>query len=320
VSGRVVVVGSVNVDLVARVDHLPVAGETVGDATFDRHPGGKGGNQAVAAARLGARVAFVGAVGDDPLATEARAALAGEGIDLAELHVVAGPTGVALILVDRRGENVIAVAPGANAGLGADRVTEAFARLKVGPGDVVLVGHEIPTGTARAALVAGRTIGARTLFNPAPAAGIDRSLLGFVDVLVPNRLELAQIVAADGRRAGRPPDPGAPPERLAASLLAASGDGPPIREAVIVTLGSSGAIVVRPDGPVMEAVAPRVDAIDTVGAGDTFVGALAAAFAAGQALDEAVQAAVVAAALSTTRSGARAGMPTRHELDAALAI
>jgi ribokinase len=158
------------------------------------------------------------------------------------------------------------------------------------------------------------------LFNPAPAGGIDRSLLGFVDVLVPNRLELAQIVAADGRRAGRPPDPGASPERLAATLLAASGEGPPIREAVIVTLGASGAIVVRPDGPVMEAVAPRVDAVDTVGAGDTFVGALAAALAAGQTLDDAVPGAVVAAALSTTRPGARAGMPTRAELDAALAI
>ena len=116
-SHRVVVVGSVNVDLVARVDHLPAAGETVGDATFDRHAGGKGGNQAVAAARLGGRVAFVGAIGDDPLAEEARAALASEGIDLAGLSVIAGPTGVALILVDRSGENAIAVAPGANAAL-----------------------------------------------------------------------------------------------------------------------------------------------------------------------------------------------------------
>ena len=127
-SHRVVVVGSVNVDLVARVDHLPAAGETVGDASFDRHPGGKGGNQAVAAARLGARVAFVGAVGDDPLANDARAALAGEGVDLSGLSVVAGPTGVALILVDRSGENVIAVAPGSNAGLTAELATGALGR------------------------------------------------------------------------------------------------------------------------------------------------------------------------------------------------
>jgi ribokinase len=316
-SGRVIVVGSVNVDLVARVDHLPAAGETVGGATFDRFPGGKGGNQAVAAARLGARVAFVGAVGDDPLADEARDALATEGIDLSGLAVIAGPTGVALILVDRNGENVIAVAPGANARLTADLASTALAGLAIGPGDVVLVGGEIPTATLRAALAVGRAAGARTILNPAPTAGIERSLFDLVDVLVPNRVELGQIVAADGRRAGRGHDPGSPPERLAATLLAASGDGPAVREAVVVTLGAAGAIVVRPDGALIEAVAPRVAAVDTVGAGDTFVGALAADLAAGRTMDEAVRRAVVAAALSTTRAGAREGMPTRSELDAA---
>jgi ribokinase len=318
VSHRVVVVGSVNVDLVARVDHLPAAGETVGNAAFDHRPGGKGGNQAVAAARLGAGVAFVGAIGDDPLAAEARTALAAEGIDLAELSVVAGSTGVALILVDRHGENAIAVAPGANAGLGADVVTGALRRLAIGQGDMILVGHEIPTATVRAALAAGRSAGARTILNPAPAAGIERSVFDLVDILVPNRVELGQIVAADGRRSGREPDPGAPPERLAATLLTASGDGPAIREAVVVTLGAAGAIAIRPDGTVVEAVAPRVEAIDTVGAGDTFVGALAADLAAGRALDEAVLRAVTAAALSTTRAGARGGMPTSPELDAVL--
>ena len=317
-SHRVIVVGSVNVDLVARVDHLPAAGETVGGASFDRHPGGKGGNQAVAAARLGARIAFVGAVGDDPLANDARAALAGEGVDLSGLSIVAGPTGVALILVDRNGENVIAVAPGSNAGLTAELATGALGRLAVGPGDVVLVGGEIPTATVRAALAAGRAAGARTLLNPAPAEGIGRALFDLVDVLVPNRVELGQIVAADGRRAGRGLDPGAAPERLASTLLAVSGDGPAIREAVVVTLGAAGAIVIRPDESLVEAAAPRVDAVDTVGAGDTFVGALAADLAAGRTLDEAARRAVVAAALSTTKAGARGGMPTSAELDAAL--
>ena len=311
-------VGSVNVDLVARVDHLPAAGETVGDATFDRHAGGKGGNQAVAAARLGAPVAFVGAIGDDPLAEEARAALSSEGIDLAGLSVVAGPTGVALILVDRSGENAIAVAPGANAALTADVATNALAGLAVGPGDVVVVGHEIPTATVRASLAAAKTAGARTILNPAPAAGIERSLFGVVDVLVPNRVELGQIAATDARRAGRGLDGGDPPERLAARLLDVTGDGPPVREAVVVTLGATGAIVVRLDGGVIEVLAPRVEAVDTVGAGDTFVGALAADLAAGRPLDEAVRRAVVAAALSTTRAGARGGMPTSRELDAAL--
>lgn len=315
---QVIVVGSVNVDLVATVGHLPAAGETVGDAVFDRHPGGKGGNQAVAAARLGARVALVGAIGDDPLAEEARTALATEGIDLAELSAAAGPTGVALILVDGHGENVIAVAPGANATLTAELARDALTRLGIGPGDVLLVGHEIPTATVRAALAAGRAGGARTILNPAPAKGIERSLFDLVDILVPNRLELGQIVAADGRRAGRDLDPGASPERLAATLLTVSGDGPAIREAVVVTLGAAGAIAIRPDGTMVEAVAPPVDAIDTVGAGDTFVGALAADLAAGSSLDEAVRRAVVAAALSTTRAGARGGMPTRPVLEAAL--
>ncbi|HEX5825606.1 MAG TPA: ribokinase [Candidatus Limnocylindrales bacterium] len=317
-SGRVIVVGSVNVDLVARVDHLPAAGETVGNATFDRHAGGKGGNQAVAAARLGARVAFVGAIGDDPLADEARAALAAEGIELTELLVVPGPTGVAVILVDRHGENAIAVAPGANGGLTPDVVAAALGRLAVRSGDVVLVGHEIPTATARAALAAGRRAGARTILNPAPAAGIDRSLFDLVDVLVPNRVELGQIVAADGRRAGRELDAGVAPERLASTLLAVSGDGPAVREAVVVTLGASGAIVVRPDAIVVEAIAPVVAVVDTVGAGDTFVGALAADLAADRTLEEAVRRAVVAAALSTTRVGARGGMPTPSELDEAV--
>jgi ribokinase len=318
--GRVIVVGSVNVDLVARIDRLPAPGETVGDATFERHAGGKGGNQAVAAARVGAGVAFVGAVGDDPLADDARAALAREGIDLTELLTVAGPTGVALILVDGRGENMIAVAPAANAELEMDVVAEALARLAVGPGDVVLVGNEIPRLTVRVALAAGRTAGARTIFNPAPSAGVDRSLLGLVDVLVPNRLELAQIVAADGRRAGRTPESGAAPERLASTLLTPSGDGPAVREAIVVTLGAAGAIVVRADRSPLEVLAEPVEAIDAVGAGDTFVGVLAADLAFGRTLDEGVRRAVVAAGLSTTRSGARDGMPTSAELEAARLI
>ena len=316
--GRVVVVGSVNVDLVARVDHLPAAGETVGDADFERHPGGKGANQAAAAARVGARVSFVGAIGGDPLGQEARTALALERIDLRELSVAPAATGVAVILVDRQGENIIAVAPGANALLDPDRVGAALRRLAVGPGDVVLVGHEIATRTARAALAAARAAGARTILNPAPAAGIDRSLFGLVDVLVPNRLELGQIAAADSRRAGRLAEVGGAPDRLAATLLTPSGDGPPIREAVVVTLGAAGAIVIRAEGPPVVAAAPRVDAIDTVGAGDTFIGVLAADLAAGRGLNAAVHRAVVAAALSTTRAGARGGMPTSVELEAAL--
>ncbi len=320
-SGRVVVVGSINVDLVGRVERLPAIGETVTGATFERHPGGKGANQATAAARLGATVCFVGAVGRDPFADEAREALASEGVDVTELASLAGPTGVALILVDRMGENVIAVASGANAGLDPELVTAAIGRLTPGSDDIVLVGHEIPTPTARAALAAGRAAGARTVFNPAPAAGVDRALLGLVDILVPNRIELAQILAEDDRRTGRAgtDEHGTgDPRRAAGRLLESNSEGGGVAEAVVVTLGAGGAVLVRRATAPVDVGAPRVAAIDTVGAGDTFVGAIAAGLADGSTLDAAVRRAVVAAALSTTKRGARGGMPTSDELATAL--
>ncbi|HET9613203.1 MAG TPA: PfkB family carbohydrate kinase, partial [Candidatus Limnocylindrales bacterium] len=148
-AGRVIVVGSVNVDLVATVERLPARGETVTGASFARYPGGKGGNQAVAAARLGARVAFVGAVGQDPLADEARRALVSEGVDVSELAVADAPTGVALILVEASGENVIAVASGANGSISKASVEAALDRLRPSPADVVLVSNEIPRAAVR---------------------------------------------------------------------------------------------------------------------------------------------------------------------------
>ena len=301
-NGRVIVVGSVNVDLVATVDRLPAAGETVTGATFARHPGGKGANQATAAARLGARVAFVGALGDDPLADEARDALTAEGVDIGELARVAGPTGVALILVDASGENLIAVASGANAELTPDVVAAALERLAPGPGDVVVVGCEIPGGAARAALETGRFRSARTILNPAPATGVDAAMLAATDILVPNEIELGQLAA------GRQPR----------DLLDA-GDGRGVGVAIVTTLGPAGASVARSDGSLVPIPAPGVDPVDTVGAGDTFVGALAADLAAGRKLEDAARRAVAAAGLSTTRPGARGGMPTTAELEAFLA-
>src|SRR5687768_11738256 len=200
---RVIVVGSVNVDLVARVERLPAAGETVTGAAFSRHHGGKGGNQAVAAARLGVPTAFVGAVGDDDLGTVAREALEAEGVDLGELATVSGPSGVAVIIVDARGENVIAVASGANAALTPESVRGALGRLGVSRGDVVLAGCEVPIPAVRAALRAGSEAGSTTILNPAPATGIDRSLLDLADVVTPNRGEVAELAAHDARRNGR---------------------------------------------------------------------------------------------------------------------
>lgn len=317
--GRVIVVGSVNVDLVARVDRLPAAGETVTGAAFSRHHGGKGGNQAVAAARLGVATAFVGAVGDDDLGTAAREALEAEGIELRELATVPGPSGVAVIIVDARGENVIAVASGANAALTPDGVRGALGRLGVGRGDVVLAGCEVPIPAVRAALRAGSEAGATTILNPAPATGIDRSILDLADVVTPNRGEVAELAAHDARRNGRVADAGGRPETAARSLLQPGADGNGVRQAVIVTLGRAGALVAERTGATRDFPSNPVDAVDTVGAGDTFSGALAAGLAEGRPLAEAVQRAVAAAGLATTIVGAREGMPTAAALEAILA-
>jgi len=302
--GRVVVVGSVNMDLVVATDRLPGPGETVIGGRFSQHHGGKGGNQAVAAARLGASVHFVGAVGDDPFGTQARAALEAEGVDLAGLRTLPGvATGVALILVDGRGENSIAVASGANAAVTPDDVRSALAALALGPGDVVLVGHEVPTTAVLAALVAARSAGATTILNPAPASGLSREVLAAADIVTPNQGESTVLQAATDGLGG----PGGP-ERLRSAGLGG---------AYLVSLGSAGADLVTAGGTI-RVPALAVDAVDTVGAGDTLNGALAQGLAAGLGLEEAARRAIVAASLAVMRAGAREGMPTARELAAAL--
>jgi ribokinase len=314
--GRVVVVGSVNVDLVITAERLPAAGETVSGGQFARHQGGKGGNQAVAAARLGARVALVGAVGGDAFGEEARAALEADGIDTNELRTQpAEATGVAIIVVAAGGDNLIAVASGANASVTPAAVREAVERLAPATGDVVLVGHEIPTAAAREALLAAAERGATTIFNPAPAEGLDRATLGLASLITPNRHELEVLVAGDARRAGRYR---APADTLAAtqSLIERSSEGEGL-EAILVSLGAAGALLVRRGAEPLEILAAQTAVLDTVGAGDALNGALAAALAAGRTLEDAAREAVVAASLSTVRAGAREGMPTRTELDEA---
>ena len=316
--GRVVVVGSVNTDFVMAAQRLPRPGETVVGGRFDRHQGGKGANQAVAAARLGARVELVGAVGDDDLAAEARSALEVEGVGLAELGRADGATGVAVIIVDADGENLIAVASGANAALSAVSVRASLERLALGPPDVLLTGCEIPVPTVLEVLRTARATGATTILNPAPAGGLDRRVLGLADILTPNRGELTELVAAEARRVGRRLDSATDrPERGARSLLEPSSEGPPVGRAVIVTLGATGALLVRSSGSPVALPAPDVTAVDAVGAGDAFNGALAALLASGAELEDAARRAVVAGAVATTRRGARNGMPTLAELDAA---
>ena len=299
-----IVVGSVNEDLVATVDHLPAPGETVTGARFAQHHGGKGGNQAVAAARLGAATVFVGAVGADDFGTAARAALEADGVDITELRTLPDlATGVALILVDATGENSIAVAGGANTALEPGHVRESLDRLRPAPGDVVLVGHEIPTATATEALRVAKAAGATTLFNPAPAGGVGPETLAFADMVTPNEGEAAQLAGHDG-------EPGA----VGAELLGSIAGGGHI----LITLGARGALLVGQEGA-SSIPAPAVTVVDTVGAGDTLNGALAAGLAADLPFAEAARRAVTAAALAVTRAGAREGMPTARELEAFLA-
>lgn len=305
-TGRVIVVGSVNVDLVVTVERLPGPGETVIGGRFSRHHGGKGGNQAVAAARLGAATAFVGAIGSDPFGDDARGALAAEAIDLRGLSCLSDhDTGVALILVDSDGENSIAVAGGANVALRPEDVRGALSLLQPGPGDVLLVGHEIPTAVTRETLGIGRDAGATTILNPAPATGLDAATLALADVLTPNRGELAILAEAVGVFGGLTP----------ANAAAAVRDRLSLR-AIMVTLGSDGAVLVEADRSTALA-APRVAVVDATGAGDALNGALAAGLSAGLALADAAARAVLAASLAVSRAGAREGMPRLAELQAA---
>ncbi len=303
--GRVLVVGSVNVDLVVVAPRLPVPGQTVTGGDVARYQGGKGGNQATAAARLGVAVAFVGAVGADDMGSQARSALAAEGIDLTGLVEAVRPTGVALIVVDPRGENVVIVAPGANGEVHAPHVNAALRRLVPGPRDVVLVCREIAPDGVRAALQMGRHAGATTILNPAPADDLDDETMALADILTPNETELAILVG--GESAGEGPEPAAR-RLLAARAVAARAP------AVVVTRGAAGALIVQAGRAALTVPAPAVNSEDTTGAGDAFNGALAAGLAEGLDLAAAVRRAVATASLSTTRPGARGGMPTRAEL------
>src|SRR4051794_4919070 len=280
----VYVVGSVNLDLVVRAATLPGPGETVTGGTFERHGGGKSANQAVAAARQGATVRMVGAVGTDDLGDEAVADLAGEGVDVSAVARVPAATGVAVIVVDEAGENQIAVASGANAELAPDAVEAALAGAEAGGG--ALLGLEVPDAPGLGAARAARAAGPHVVLNPAPARALPVELLAAGPVLTPNEPEAAALSGE--------PDPEA-----AARALAARTGAP-----VVVTIGSRGALLA--DGDALERIpAPEVEAVDTTGAGDAFNGALAAALAGGAELAEAVRAAVAAAADSVRRPGAR---------------
>lgn len=293
---RVVVVGSINVDLVVTADHLPRPGETVVGGQFARHFGGKGANQAVAAARAGASVTMVGAVGRDADGDASLEALVAEGIDVSGVRRVEAPTGVAIIAVDRSGENQIVVASGAN---GEVSTEDASLRgLPNGPG-VLLVCLEIPMPAVTAAVMAAERIGLQSVVNPAPAERLPAELLASGPILTPNRDELLATCGAADLEA-------------ALEWLTAAGT-----RAIAVTLGSQGTLLAEGNRRVHFPVRP-VDAVDATGAGDTFSGVLAAWIADGRSLDDAVRAANVAAMIKVTQPGARGGMPTRAQIEAEL--
>ena len=288
----VVVIGSVNVDAVVRVPRLPRPGETVTDGVYADMLGGKGANQAAAAARLGAATWLVARVGDDDAGERARADLAAYGVDITRVSTGGKPTGVALVIVGAGGDNLIAVAPGANRELTGDEVAAALSSLHL-PQAVVLCSLEVPDDAVVAAAVVAHQRGYRFVLNPAPARPVSAEVLARCAVVTPNEHELDAL--------------GSVPDLLGAGV-----------GAVVVTRGAAGIDVWAQGREAMHHDAFPVDVVDTTGAGDACSGALAWALARGDDLDRAVEAAAVAGALACRAVGARASLADRAELEAVL--
>jgi ribokinase len=303
---RILVVGSINVDLVAHVDRLPARGETVAGGRLERTGGGKGANQAVAAARAGGAVSLIGAVGDDELGDQAVDELREEAIDVsAVLRLPDVPTGVALIAVDGDGDNQIAVASGANHAIARALVEPALARLGEGAG-CVLVSFELEDEIVLAAAEAARAAGATLVVSPAPARPLPPGLADAHPILVPNEKEALALAAADAEarggdaRAAKGADGGDAAEAETAGRRLVELTGAP----VVITLGARGALVVA-GGDAVLLPAPAVRAVDTTGAGDAFTGVLARWLAGGDDVRTAAAKAVAAATRSVTVAGAR---------------
>jgi ribokinase len=288
-SERVCVVGSINIDLVVVADRLPHPGETVLGGRFAVHDGGKGANQAVAAARSGADVSMIGAVGLDEHGRRALAALEAEGIDVSGVRRLDDPTGVAIIAVGPRGENQIVVAPGANAAFTLDDADLE----RIAGSRVLLTNHEVPNAVIVSSLHAAAEAGVRSILNPAPARGIPAEVLRLGPILTPNEHELVVAIGNDETEA-------------ALDELTARNAGP-----IIVTQGPAGALLAHEDRRERFPGFPAPEVVDTTGAGDTFNGVLATWLAGGASLEASIVAANAAASLSVGAAGAREGMPGR---------
>ena len=301
---RMVVLGGINIDLVVRTPRFPRPGETVVGRDFFTTPGGKGANQAVACARLGARTALVGRVGADLFGPGLLRDLGAEGVDTAGVATdPEAPSGVALIAVDDRGQNQIIQAPGANARCGPGEV-EAVARALEGA-DLLLLQLEVPPEVSLESARRARAKGVGVVFNPAPAKPFPPALLDLTDWLTPNETEAEALV---GFPVAGPGDA----ERAVRALL----ERAPLR-GVVVTLGEQGAVWGTREGEGYVPAFP-VQAVDTVGAGDAFTAGLAVALAEGLLLAEAVRFACACGAVCVTRPGAQVSMPRREEVDALL--
>jgi ribokinase len=299
---KAVVVGSANMDLVATAPALPRPGETVLGYDFAQVPGGKGANQAIAAARAGAEVALVGAIGSDAFGVSLRARLVASAVDTTQLRVVYGASGVALILVDGTGENMIVVAPGANAALSALTGPDL---VLIAEADVLLLQLEIPVETVTAAATAARDAGTRVVLNAAPARSLPADLAACVDLLVVNQVEAATLAALTpvGVDAGE-----ADPWMLVEALL----EHVP---RVVLTRSAAGAWYGSRDADPVHVAAPVVEAVDTTAAGDAFTAALAVGWGEGRPLVDAVRWASAAGAAAVRRLGASSALPDRAEID-----
>jgi ribokinase len=299
----VVIFGSINMDLVVRTPRLPAAGETLTGHTFFTAPGGKGANQAVACARLGAQARMIGRVGDDMFGATLRASLRDYGVDVAAVGTSAGPSGVAVIAVDDAAENNIIIVAGANGTIG--QADLALLEGALADARVLLLQLEVPIEAVAAAALAARRRGVAVILDPAPARALRPELYAAADIITPNETEAAAL-------AGLAVNDQHDAERAARVLLDRG-----VRAAVI-KLGSKG--VYWTDGAQSQfAPAFRVEAVDSVAAGDAFNGGLATALDAGLPLAEAIRWGLAAGALSVTKAGAQQSMPTRAELERMLA-
>jgi len=293
-NGHIVVVGSLNMDLVVRAPRLPRVGETILGSDFRTFPGGKGANQAVAAARLGHKVKMIGRVGNDPFGESLLATVAQDGVDVTFIRRDdQAATGVALITVEEQGDNAIVVAPGANARLTPEDIRASEAAFA--GASVLLLQLECPLSAVAQAIQMARQHHAQVVLNPAPAQTLEADLLESVDYLIPNQTELALLAGQDSIRA-------------AMQVLLQHGV-----KNLVVTLGENGALVANGSQEI-HLPAHRVAVVDTTAAGDAFAGAFAVALAEGRGLLEAARWGNAAGALAVTRAGAQPSLPTRQEL------